>query len=119
MDIIEISNEIQKKIKLLEKSREIIRERANDKAKAISDYDRALALAIVKLRNDKSCYIDGVDVGEKTPTTVMKEIAKGICWREKLELEKAEGLYKSAVSGINSLQAELNGLQSIFRWMDG
>ena len=32
--------------------------------------------------------------------------------------EQAEGLYRAAVSGMSSLEAELNGYQSLFRYLD-
>ena len=103
MDIKSIADEIEKKIRELETGRMIIRDRAEQKANAIACYDRALAIKIITLKN------------EKLPLSIVDKVARGECWKEKLEMEKAEGMYRAATSGIDSLCAELNGWQSIFR----
>jgi hypothetical protein len=45
-------------------------------------------------------------------------VAKGICSQARNDMEIADGLYKSVISNIDSVQAELNGLQSINRHLD-
>ena len=103
MDIKSIADEIEKKIRELESGRKIIGQRAEKKAEAIANYDKALAIKIITLKN------------EGTPLSIVDKIARGECWQEKLEMEKAEGMYRAAVSGMDSLAAELNGWQSIYR----
>ena len=51
----------------------------------------------------------------KLPATIIEKTAKGICWQARLDMEKADALYKSLISNIDSVQAELNGFQSINR----
>ena len=102
-DVINIANAIDEKIQQLEIMRSEIKNRTENKAKAISEYDKALALEIVRLRD------------EGTPSTIVEKIAKGNCYKQRYDLELAEGLYKSLISNMNCVQAELNGLQSINR----
>jgi len=106
MDIKNIADEIEKKIRELELGRKIIGERAEKKAIAIAGYDKALAIKIITLKN------------EGTPLSIVDKIARGECWQEKLEMEKAEGMYRAATSNIQSICAELSGWQSIFRFLD-
>ena len=97
-----IASAIDSKIQLLEQMRFELRKRTEEKAKAISDYDKHLMLKMVQLR-------------ESYPATLVEKIAKGECWEQRYKLELAEGLYKSLISNIDCVQAELNGLQSINR----
>ncbi len=117
MEVVKIANEIQKKIDALDTIRGKVRERADTKAQAISDYDKQIAIVLIQLKLGKPMVFEGLDI-EKTPTTLCEKIAKGICWRERLELEQAIASYGSAVSNLNVLQAQLCGLQSIFRHLE-
>lgn len=117
MEVIKIADEIQKKIDALDTIRKEVRKRADAKAKAISDYDKQIAIVLIQLKLGKPMDLDGHTI-EKTPTTLCEKIAKGICWRERLELEQAAAAYASAVSNLDVLRAQLNGLQSIFRHLE-
>lgn len=117
MEIMDISKKIQDKIGLLEDMRLRIKERAERKATAISNYDKALAITIIKLKNGKHMELDN-NIIEKPPTTIIDKIAKGVCYKEKLEMEEADALYKCVISNINSVLAELNAYQSIFRHLE-
>ena len=118
LDVITIADLIHKRIKLLETMRKEIRERAENKAVTQSNYDKKLAVTIVMLKNGSEIEFEGQLV-KNPPITIMKEISKGICWQEKLQADRAEALYKSLISNIDSVQAELNGFQSINRHLDG
>ena len=113
-DVITNKERIEQKITELEQEREKLAHAAASRAIAISNYDRAVALTILKLKNKMILKFDEIDVGA-TPVSVQEKVAKGICWRERLKMEEAEGVYKSIVSNIDSIKAELNGLQSINR----
>jgi hypothetical protein len=119
MELIEIGQAIKKKIALLEKMRIEIRDRAEKKAIEAAAYDRAIAITIIRLRNGQIYELDGETIdGIKLPANLLEKIAKGICWKERLEADKAEAFYKSLISNIDSVQAELNGYQSINRHLD-
>ena len=105
---------IEGKISLLEKCRGQLQSRAEERARAISDYDKALAVTMLKMSNGQVMELDGNKI-ENPKTTVIEKLAKGYCWKERLEMEKAESMYKSLITAINCVQAELNGLQSVNR----
>lgn len=114
MDNIDIQRAIENKISLLEKMRTQLQNRAETKAKTSSDYDKAIAICILKLKNGQLMELDGEKIQDPA-TTIIEKIAKGICWKEKLEMEKGEQLYKALTSSIECVKSELNGLQSIFK----
>jgi len=116
MEMIEVAQTIEAKIRLLEKMRVEIRDRAIAKAEMGAIYDKAMALTILKLKNGAITEFAGEPIGG-LPATVLEKIARGICWSEKLEADKADGLYKSLISNIDSVQSELNGWQSVNRYL--
>ena len=118
MELIQVRDEILKKIKCLEEGRLKFKQRSADKATAISNYDRKLAIEIIKIKNGQTTEIDGLQIPAKLSASEREKIAKGLCADEKLDVEMAEGMYKAAVSNMNALQAELNGLQSINKHLD-
>lgn len=114
LDVITISDAIQDKIKLLEKMRKELRVRAENKANTSAEYEKAIAITLIGLKNSKQYLIDGEAI-QNPPASIMDKLARGICYKEKLEMEKADGLYKSLISNMHCVQAELNGWQSINR----
>jgi len=117
MEIIQISNEIQKKIKEIDSIRASIKDRGLEKARTISDYERAISIVIIKLKNGVEFTLDGETV-VNPQTTIIEKLARGICHKEKLAMEEAESLYKSAVCNMQAVLAQLNALQSLFSKLD-
>ena len=114
MDVIEVSGLIYDKVKLLEKMRVEIRQRAEAKAEAGAAYDRIMAVTLLQLKNGKVFELEGEVVsGEKMAANILEKIAKGICWQEQLAADKSEALYKALISNIDAVQTEVNALQSI------
>lgn len=116
-------NEIKEKIAEIKQAREGIFRAAKEKGASISSYDRALALTIVKLKNGLITEIADPETGEcieikNFPATVIPQIAKGICWMESGRKEEAEALYKAILSNIEAIKAELNGLQTIAKYIE-
>jgi len=117
MEIVKIANKIVEKIGTLEMGRDLLKDKATDKAETIATYEKALAVTIIRLKNGAEFEIDGHKV--KNPlATIMEKIAKGICYQEKLDMELAEASYKNAIVGMAAIQAELNGYQSIFKHLE-
>ena len=116
-DILVIAERIEQKIKLLENMRKEIRERAEKKAVTMAEYDKVLAVTIIKLKNNVELEFEGLKI-EHPQATVMEKIAKGICWKERLEAEKADALFKSLTSNIASVMAELTGYECINKYLD-
>lgn len=117
MEIVEISQRITEKIELLEKGRSLILERAQRKAKAVANYEKVLAITIAKLKFGSINDIAGVPI-ENLPVTLIEKTARGLVYSEKLEMEIAESEYKAAIVGMSAIQAELNGYQSINRFLE-
>jgi len=114
MELLNISEEIKQKVKLLENMRAEIRERAERKSAALADYNKQMAITIIKLKNKSITEWEGEEI-KATASNEIEKIAKGMCWEAKLEKEKATALYKALISNIDAVQAELNGYQSINR----
>ena len=111
-DITDIANQILTAKNKLTEMRRFIAERSVRKSKAIAEYDKVLATTIIKLKNGVAIEFEGQTI-QDPGATITEKIAKGICWKERLELEQAEGEYKSLITNIETVKAELNGLQSI------
>jgi hypothetical protein len=114
MDVIDTNRAIENKIALLSQCRSQLQKRAEEKAKAIADYDKAIAICMLRMKNKQLMELDGQKI-EDPPNTLVEKLAKGICWKERLDMEKADSLYKALISSMDSIQAEMNGLQSISR----
>lgn len=114
MEIQIVAQEISKKIKLLEEGRNILTTKAQAKANTIANYDRAFAKTLIKLNNGVEFEIDDVKI-QNPKTILIDKITKGICWKERLDMELADAEYKNAISCLDCLKTELNGYQSINR----
>jgi hypothetical protein len=111
---LDISNSILEKIYELERLKKLYRQVLSETVESQSDYDKALALTIMRLRNGKEVELDGEKI--KDPQAVLIErISRGICWKEKLEVEKASARIDGIKSNIQCVLAQLNGFQSINR----
>ena len=116
METLTLANAINEKIATLKKMRAELKDRSVNKANSIAVYERELAKIILKLRNGEKLTFEGQEV-ESPPVTIIEKIARGICWNERLEMETADALYRSLITNIDCVQAELNGLQSINRYL--
>lgn len=115
--MIKTAEKINGKVNQLAEMRVGINALASAKARTISDYDRSLAITLIKMRNGVKMQLEGQTI-ENPPTTIMEKLARGICWKEKLAMEEAETRYKAHISSMDSIKAELNGLQSVNRHLE-
>ena len=104
---LDVGKEIIKKVQLLEHGRGKINALAQAKAKTLVEHKKQVAIAIAKHR------ADGV------PVSVMdKLIYEDKLVRDALyEMEMAEVQYKALIVKMDSIKAELNGYQSINRFL--
>ncbi len=117
MELVKISTLIEAKIKLLEAGRKELKTRAETKATTIAEYDKAIALTIIQLKNGMEVKWEN-EVIKNPLASITEKIARGVCYKEKLAMEQAEAFYKNAIVGLSCIQAEMNGLQSINRHLD-
>jgi hypothetical protein len=117
-DILENKQKIENKIQELEGLRESVFPAAEAKSNALGEYRKQKALTILKLRNEVIKSFEGEIIKYPLPITIMRDIAAGICWKEKMDQDEAEGMYKGLITILDATKAELNGLQSINRRME-
>ena len=117
MEIVKISSQILDMNEQLFKMRSEIKNRALQKSKTIAEYDKALGKTMLSLRNGVEMSLDEETIKDP-PTTIIEKISKAIVWKERLAMEEADLLYKSLITNIETVKAQLNGLQSINRHLD-
>ena len=111
------SKEIRAKISELRDARAVIFNSAKNKARAISNFARNVAIKELKLKNGLIKEWEGIEVGRVVASSARK-IAEGMCWFEMNDKEEGEALYKAHLTNIEAIKAELNGLQSINKHLD-
>ena len=107
MEVTQIAVQIENIIKEIGKFRKEIEGKGAERAKAISNYDMRLGVAIITLKEEG-----------KWPATLTLAIAKKVCTLDRERLELAESGYKACISNLEALKAQLNGYQSIYRHLD-
>jgi len=75
------------------------------KACAIRDYDKALAIAMLKRYRSN----------DKIAASIIPKVAAGDCCDERMVMESCISAYKALITRINVLTATLNAKQSLFR----
>ena len=111
------SKEIRSKISELRNARAVIFDSARNKARAISNFAKNVAIKELKLKNGLITEWEGIEVGKVVASSARK-IAEGMCWFEMNDKEEGEALYKAHLTNIEAIKAELNGLQSINKHLD-
>jgi len=116
-DIIRTKEKIEALINSLQGAKKELKARGEKKAETIANYDKVLALTILKMKNGIIKEFEGANITDP-PATILEKLAKGYCWQERLELEKADAAYKSLITYIDVTEAQLNGYQSINRHLE-
>lgn len=116
-DILNIAKQIQEKITESEQTRPLLKNLSRQKARAISNFAKNVAITELKLKNGLIEEWEGIKVGKVTASSARK-LAEGICWFEMNDKEEQEALYKAEIVNLESLRAELNGLQSIYKHLE-
>jgi len=116
-DAIHIGSQINAKINLLDRYRAEIPGAYTEMAQTSAEYDRAIGTAIAKLSLGEGLIIDGKQIKEPA-MAVIEKYAKAYCAQQKADMMIAESKYKSLMKQIDTIIAQLTGLQSIFRHLD-
>jgi|GEM_PF-1549600 len=117
MELTKITDKMQGLINDLGSLRMSLKIYAKSKAQSIAEYEKVVAKTIICLRNGIEYELEGQKVCSP-PTTTAEKIARGICWQEKLKADEAEGIYKSLVVNIETIKAQLNGYQTILKYLE-
>jgi hypothetical protein len=107
MDIVSVKDAIERLILEVGKCRREIEAKGLEKARTLALYDVKLGGAIQVLREEG-----------KFPATLIEKIAKKICADDRKAMEEADILYKSCISNLEALKAQLNAYQSIYRYSE-
>jgi hypothetical protein len=117
MNLLQINEEIIKKVKDIDAIRAEIRSRGEAKAESIKNYRKTLAVVLIRLKNGDTFELDGNKI-TKPPVTYLKDVAKGICYQEMFDMEVADSNYWSASTNLEACQAQLMALQSVNKHLD-
>jgi len=117
-DILTSKQRIESKIQELEAHRESIFNAATAKATTLAEYRKKKAITILKLRNKMIPSFENIVISYPLAVTLIPQIAQGICWEECLKRTDADSSYKGLITIMESLKAELNGLQSINKHLE-
>ena len=113
----DVAREIEYNIGQIDNSLPLIKERAEEKANTIGIYYKERAKVAIRLRNGVEIEIGGEKI-QNPPVSIIDMLARGKCFQEKINMEKADAFYKNAIEGIKAIEAKLNGWQSIYRHLD-
>ena len=117
MEILHIAEQIDKKIQQLDKGKDLLENAAKEKARTLADYDLAIAKTLAGLKNGAEFELGGQKI--KDPAISLAEkYARGICAEQKFDAEMAEGQYKAIITKLNVIMAQMNGYQSINRYLE-
>jgi len=117
MEVTNIADTINARISKIESLCAELDEAGTNKANAIADYELAFAVAMARIAMGKVNQIEGEQLPEARPATVLAKYAAGLCHKERANMEIATNAYKSLNVKIDTLMATLNAKQSIMRHM--
>ena len=115
-DMVKIAERIKAKIASLEGLVKQIKSVALKTAQNSAEYEKQLAVTIVKLQNGVSFELEGV-VASDIKQTTLEKVARGICYDYALKRDTAQAMYKGLITRIEAEKAILNGWQSVFRYL--
>lgn len=104
MEALTIAKAINSRIIELELAKKELPALAQKKAETLAAYEKAIAIETFKLAQD-------------TSISIIDKLAKGNCSDLRMQMDLAESAYKNALKIIDITQAQLNGYQSINRYL--
>ena len=114
-DILTNADKIEQKIAALETHRDSLQDASEKKASALSEYEKAVAITSLKVKEGLIEEFEGIKLPAKVSDTFLRMIIKGLNYKKLYKMSEAESAYKALVTTIDAIRAELNGLQSINR----
>ena len=117
LDIITMQDKINSSIKELRSAWQTLKIRAEDKARTSGEYEKAISITIIKLKNGVEFEFEGKKI-LNPPVTIIEKIARGICFKEKIAMEQAEALYKNANVVCENIRTEINAYQSLLKFIE-
>ena len=115
-DILTNAAKIEYTISQISEKADRIEEATEEKATCLANYEREIAVTILKLKNGAIMEFEGQPI-KSLAANLIPIVAKGICYKESFDKEMAEGNYKGLITIIEALKAQLNGYQSLNKTM--
>lgn len=117
-DAITYAAKIEQKINEIETLIDSVQDAADNKALGIANYDRVLAITILKIKNGIIATMEDIDgntieIPKNLAQNLIEKIARGIVYQEAYNKESGDAGYKGLITMIEAKKASLNGLQSI------
>jgi len=116
IDALETAQKISAKSDEIENLVDKLDQAAEDKSSSLADYEKAVAITILKLKNGAITEFEGNPINN-IPATLIPPVARGICYKESFDKEMGETNYKSLTVKIDAKKAVLNGLQSVNKFL--
>lgn len=116
MDVLTVAKKINFKITQLEELKAALESTSAQKATCEAAYDKILAQTIIGLKNGQKFTLDGQEV-LSPPISIIEKVAKGLCWKAKIDMDMADTSYRNTLKIIDITQGQMNGLQSINRYL--
>jgi len=105
MEALDVAKKINLKIIELDKLKESLEGLAIEKANAAANYEKKLAMVTLRLSQGDSAI------------SLIDKLSRGECADEKMAMDLAESRYKNQLKIIDLTEAQLNGYQSINRFL--
>lgn len=106
LDMVSVSKEIYEAAHRLQKSGDILFTLAREYAEAEKEYREALAIEILRLKD------------EKMSITLIPDLARGSVADLKFNRDLAEMKFNAGKEKVRALESEISALQSIYRRQD-
>lgn len=116
-DIITTAQKIENKIQQLEEERSDLVDAGIEKANSLSNYEKELAITILRLKNGDIAEFEGQSC-TKLPANLIEKVAKGIIYQKSFDKEAAESVYKSKIVIMEAIRAEINAYQTINKYIE-
>lgn len=117
MDYHNTTNNIEKKIAELETKSNKLWRMVEAEVIAQLEYEKDLAVTILKIRHNEPLELEGRKV-EKLPATLTKPVAEALCNESRFKAELASRKVKALIKKLDICMAQLNGWQSINKYVE-
>ena len=117
-DVIGLTRKVHEKIIAMERKREDLSALIETKKRYMYSYFKNKTVAVMKLKNKEPVELAGKPLRKNYSDSMIPMFADLIVSDDKVCLEISTLEYNAAVAGLRSLQAELNGYQTMLRYLD-
>ena len=112
MEWIQVQAEMEALIQLVDGGDGALADAGNSAGDNPALYDLAIAKTLMGLKNGKSYELEGETIIDP-PVTIMEKIAKGVCFREKMAMDRANLELKRVCRKMDGVKTKISALQSI------